>query len=468
MSVTNESIIRKYVIGIFAASMFFSMLSFAGAQSTTQSAGKSPKELLTAVIDAEKAVKDQEAKITLLLAKEPYETANEYADRKAVYDDGGILNSLKAKYNDDKKAFEADIYTVANDKVDLKFSTFNRETKEWTVSLKSLDLTCPFDDTKTINISGAKDLATEFAKIDELLQAKKLIGLIKYRYVYYMDGKYAVQVFLAEIRDSNTENTPIPSLNFFKPNFTFTSSESAKSILSYMNQVYVKGGVFGMGSTSGASNQKPMHEVRVSDFWIMNTEVMQKDYASLMGKNPSDYMGDYRPVENVSWYEAVAYANMLSQKDGLRAAYTISGTNVSCDFAANGWRLPTEAEWEYAARGGQSSRGNVYSGSNDINAVAWHKRNSGERTKQVGTKEANELGLFDMSGNVWEWCWDWYGKYSGGSQTNPLGAASGSLRVLRGGCWDYNSSNCSVASRDNVIPDYRSSDGGFRVLRPQF
>ena len=130
------------------------------------------------------------------------------------------------------------------------------------------------------------------------------------------------------------------------------------------------------------------------------------------------------PVICVSWYDAVDYCNWLSRKDGLLPAYSRGGNSIQCNFSANGYRLPTEAEWEYAATGGSSSRGYTYSGSNTIGNVAWYSGNSGLKPHPVGGKQANELGLYDMSGNVWEWCWDWYGDYPSRSQTDPTGVSS--------------------------------------------
>ena len=234
-------------------------------------------------------------------------------------------------------------------------------------------------------------------------------------------------------------------------------------------EINVKGGAFRMGSDTGESDEKPVHEVRVSDFLMMKTEVTQKDYAALMGANPaSGYgVGDSYPVYNVSWYDAVGYANKLSERDGLKRCYTISGTEVSCDWSANGWRLPTEAEWEYAARGGTQTKGYTYAGSNDVNAVAWNSGNSGSSTHPVGGKQANELELCDMSGNVWEWCWDWYGSYASGAQTDSRGAASGSSRVFRGGGWLFDASYARTAYRFDVLdPSYRIVNLGFRLVRP--
>jgi uncharacterized caspase-like protein len=234
---------------------------------------------------------------------------------------------------------------------------------------------------------------------------------------------------------------------------------------SLRGEIPVQGGIFQMGSTTGDDDEKPVHAVTVSDFWMMKTEVTQRDYAALMGTNPSEFKGDTLPVETVSWYDAVAYANKLSNRDGLQPAYRISGTSVDWDRSANGWRLPTEAEWEYAARGGRSSRGYTYAGSNDAAAVAWYGNNSGVKTNPVGTKAANELGLHDLSGNVWEWCWDWMGAYSAVAQTDPTGSASGTHRVRRGGGWILGASRTRSADRNGLTPDDRTNFLGLRLVR---
>lgn len=236
--------------------------------------------------------------------------------------------------------------------------------------------------------------------------------------------------------------------------------------------VYVEGGTFQMGSNSGESDEKPVHSVTVSSFYIGKYEVTQKQWTEVMGSNPSHFQGDNLPVEDISWYQAVEFCNKLSQKEGLTPAYTINGRNVTCNWNANGYRLPTEAEWEYAARGGNKAKKrffggykNNYSGSNNIDEVAWYSSNSGSKTQAVGTKKANELGIYDMSGNVWEWCWDWYGSYSSGAKTNPRGSSSGSRRVLRGGSWLYYAKYCRSAYRRNSSPDDSNLNRGFRLLR---
>ena len=204
-----------------------------------------------------------------------------------------------------------------------------------------------------------------------------------------------------------------------------TNSLSAELNKLINNMVYVSGGTFTMGATSeqgsdAESDEKPTHNVTLSSYYICKYEVTQALWRAVMGSNPSYFKGDNLPVESVSWNDCQTFINRLNS------------------YTGRNFRLPTEAEWEFAARGGNYSRHYKYSGSNYIGDVAWYTDNSGSRTHPVGTKQANELGLYDMSGNVYEWCSDWYGSYSSYSQSNPTGAASGSDRVDRGGSWiDY-------------------------------
>jgi formylglycine-generating enzyme required for sulfatase activity len=211
--------------------------------------------------------------------------------------------------------------------------------------------------------------------------------------------------------------------------------------------VLVKGGTFTMGCTNEQSGQcaddeYPSHSVTLSDYYIGKYEVTQKQWQDIMGSNPSYFKGDNLPVENVSWNDVQTFINKLNAKTGKKC------------------RLPTEAEWEFAARGGNKSRGYVYSGSNDLNEVGWY---NGNQTHPVGIKSPNELGIYDMSGNVWEWCGDWYGDYSTGSVTNPVGPSHGSYRVNRGGSWNANSQICRVAFRDRYTPSHSRNNLGFRV-----
>jgi formylglycine-generating enzyme required for sulfatase activity len=224
------------------------------------------------------------------------------------------------------------------------------------------------------------------------------------------------------------------------------------------NMVFVKGGTFQMGSNE-SDDEKPIHSVTVNDFYIGKYEVTQKEWRAIMGTNPSHFKDcDSCPVEKVSWNDVQEYIKKLNAKTG------------------RNYRLPTEAEWEYAARGGNQSKGYAYSGSNTIDNVAWYGENSYDLgsehknygTNPVGQKSPNELGIYDMSGNVYEWCTDWYGSdyYKNSSSNNPKGANSGTYRVLRGGAWNYTPAICRIAFRFNYAPTIRSNYIGFRVVFP--
>ena len=236
--------------------------------------------------------------------------------------------------------------------------------------------------------------------------------------------------------------------------------------------IEVTGGNFLMGSRygDGYRDEDPQQKVTLSDYRITPTQVtfaMYDVYCDATGaKKPDDedWGRGERPAININWYDAVRYANWLSEQQGLEPAYSIDGEEVSWNRRANGWRLPTEAEWEYAARGGQQSQGFRYSGSNTADEVAWYADNSRRKTHPVGRKKHNELGLYDMSGNVYEWCWDWYGNYSSEPQTDPTGPASGSCRVIRGGSWYGDESDARSADRNYSNMSYRSIRHGFRLL----
>jgi len=246
---------------------------------------------------------------------------------------------------------------------------------------------------------------------------------------------------------------------------TVSSAPVPQQVNTPQNMVYVEGGTFLMGSERDYW-QKPVHEVTVSSFYMGKYEVTQKEYQAVMGSNPSDFRGNNRPVHKVSWYDAVEYCNRLSKKEGLTPCYSGSGDDITCNWNANGYRLPTEAEWEYAARGGINKDDYIHSGSNDIYKVAWYLINS-RKTHYVGKKKANSLGIYDMSGNVYEWCWDWYDEayYSKSPRNNPTGAASGSIRVCRGGSWISSLGDCTVSFRFYYDPFSRYCNLGFRVVR---
>lgn len=250
----------------------------------------------------------------------------------------------------------------------------------------------------------------------------------------------------SQTKDVNVPHTGSLSdvmLGFIPDGRTFTVKKVS------FRMIAVKGGTFQMGATSeqqsAGKEEKPVHSVTLSDYSIGETEVTQELWQAVMGKNPSNFKGPNNPVEQVSWEDCQTFIQKLNK------------------LTKQNFRLPTEAEWEYAARGGNRSSHTQYSGSSSIDAVAWYDGNSGSKTHPVKTRQPNELGIYDMSGNVWEWCHDWYGSYSSGSQTNPKGATSGSIRVIRGGGWDSGAGRCRVAYRDWAAPGNRCDLLGLRL-----
>jgi formylglycine-generating enzyme required for sulfatase activity len=219
------------------------------------------------------------------------------------------------------------------------------------------------------------------------------------------------------------------------------------------DMVSVEGGTFTMGCNDEQDNdcrewEKPLHKVTLSKFSIGRYEVTQAQWRAVMGSDPTNlkFTGcDDCPVDRVSWNDAQNFINQLNQMTGKR------------------FRLPTEAEWEYAARGGNKSKGYKYSGSNNIDSVAWHIDNSDDKTHPVGLKLPNELGIYDMSGNVWEWCNDWNGDYSKNAKTNPKGPSTGTSRVYRGGSWTSIAERCRISNRYSLSPIIHYSLLGFRL-----
>ncbi len=236
--------------------------------------------------------------------------------------------------------------------------------------------------------------------------------------------------------------------------------------------ILIPGGQFVMGG--GSSNSL----VTLVSFYMSEVPITQLQYAHIMGKNPSKLVGDNKPVESVNWCEAIIYCNMLSKLSGLMPCYSIGTSTdlnmfeatspvwkrINCNFTANGFRLPTEAEWEYAARDGKTSKPTPYAGSANINSVAWYGENSGITSHNVATKEPNDLKLYDMCGNVAEWCWDYYvPNLPSGAQTNPHGPSTGDMHVKRGGSWLDDPQQCTVFYRSGSAPNGKSSSLGFRV-----
>lgn len=262
------------------------------------------------------------------------------------------------------------------------------------------------------------------------------------------------------------------------------------------NFVLVKGGSF-----KNIRSNFYARGVTVTDFYIDKYDVTQKEWTQVMGNNPSKFKGDDLPVEMVSWYDSIAYCNKRSLKEGLQPYYNIDTHapdpnnepdpkfgdldevkwTVTTNPGANGYRLPTEAEWEYAAFGGRKSKGYTYSGGNNVDEVAWYWKNSGDkplsgawtlaaiqqnhnRAQPVGRKKPNELGLYDMSGNVRQWCWDWHGELQA-NVADPQGRPSGFARVWKGGGWMGVDFSCNPAYRGSLAANGVGPDQGFRVCR---
>jgi formylglycine-generating enzyme required for sulfatase activity len=271
---------------------------------------------------------------------------------------------------------------------------------------------------------------------------------------------------LLELAQQNKEAElkPIAGRRVYDPNTgTYVLADPPTTSTAPDNFIRVEGGTYTMGCQDGrdtdcSDSEKPPHQVTVSTFYLSKYEVTQAQWRQVMGRDPTTPYNkgcDQCPVEKVSWNDIQEFLQKLNAQTG------------------QNYRLPTEAEWEYAARGGNKSRGYLYSGSNDIGEVAWYSANAQEgnshgaqrTTRPVGGKKPNELGLYDMSGNVWEWCSDWYGYYENSAQQNPRSPTSGTARVLRGGSWLNNPRDCRSANRGRYAPAFSHNNIGFRLAR---
>ncbi len=293
---------------------------------------------------------------------------------------------------------------------------------------------------KPHNIQNTKQKDTKKTESNSNYTYWAIIGL----------GLIIMMAFFIAIMSSSTKDKSLDENKMTNKVFSNTSLKfNVKGITFEMKPV--EGGTFQMGATTEQGDdydsyfEKPVHSVTLNDYYICSTEVTQALWKAVMGNNPSHFKGDKLPVEQVKWDDCQTFISKLNQ------------------LTSENFRLPTEAEWEYAARGGKKRKGYKYSGSNSLDKVAWYADNSGEKTHEVATKQPNELGLYDMSGNVWEWCQDWYGDYSSSSQTNPTGASTGSNRVLRGGYWGNGARYCRSSYRGYDDPADRGYSLGLRL-----
>jgi len=340
-----------------------------------------------------------------------------------------------------------------------------------------------------------KDYVKAIADFNELIKINS-----DEKYFYYLRGtaKLYNGDYNSAIADLSIVMRIDPNYYFQDDIMDLLSSYSFElAVRQKTKMVRIEAGSFLMGSPANEPerihNEGPQHRVNVSAFYIGKFQVTQKEYRDIMGENPSYCKGDNHPVENVSWYKAIEYCNALSRREGLTPVYTIDKTRydlnnksewdevkwvVTWNRNANGYRLPTEAEWEYACRAGTNTPFNT---GNNITAsqanydgkYPYNKNVKGVSrniTTGVGSFifTSNPWGLYDMHGNVWEWCWDWFGDYSNAVQTDPVGAVSGSYRVARGGCYDSPAFGARSAARNYVNPSYANSIVnliGLRIVR---
>jgi formylglycine-generating enzyme required for sulfatase activity len=358
-----------------------------------------------------------------------------------------------------------DTAVAVNKHIQYKIKAMAGENESDYVTSVILDNMIPYPTNLRINVIGGGIISLTWGYVSEGITGfkidKKAVGDT---WELYEDD---IESGSREWEDNNCHNNDSYRIKAY---FQEYESQTSNEVKFMENMEYVEGGTFEMGDqfNEGDGDELPVHEVAVSSFYIGIHEVTQEEYEALMGFNPShDYgIGDDYPVYYVSWHDVVEYCNALSEYEGLTQCYNLS--DWSCDFSANGYRLPTEVEWEYAARGGVNWEDNYkYSGVTDnLSYYGWYHNNSGGQIHEVGTKLPNQLGIFDMSGNVWEWCNDWYSSnyYETSPEENPTGPNTGSYRVLRGGSWSSNAGYCRCANRDTYSPASSFNYLGFRLV----
>lgn len=410
--------------------------------------------------------------------------------------------------NEEKRAIEtlaAKIYRIGNPDVKVSIGEYDRDAKFWPITVESSDPNLIFRTSYRYSILSSQDRGSSFMKFDEFVKAGLLSGQAEYSVQRVAPSTYSLNITSVSIVHRETgeilATDKTPKMNFMY--YTDSSGvrlvdglDSRQNARDQWQSFLVEGGSFSMGSTSGSEDQKPVRLVSVASFHIGRYEVTVGEFRafvestsyqtqaqvlgggfrwtgkewkrdpSLTWLSPGFQQSDRDPVVVVSWNDAAAYCNWLSWKEGLQPAYRESGENYVLDWTRNGYRLPTEAEWEFAARGGRATRGALYSGSMDPRIAAWYYATAAGVTHPAGTKAPNELGLYDMSGNVWEWCQDWYGPYQSSERSDPKGAVSGTHRVLRGGSYASEESACRPTYRGAFAPSLSLPYVGFRVVKP--
>ena len=323
------------------------------------------------------------------------------------------------------------------------------------VAARTIKLSSPTPIHGAVDISSSPSLATVYVDGVEKGQTPLILQNIlvgPHKLVFKKEGYNTIGMDIEITEGENNSYSATLAVKDSKAPVHANVSRKSYSVNGVQFvMIEVEGGTFTMGATEDQGNEayngeRPTHKVTLSSYSIGETEVTQELWQAVMGANPSNFTGNkQRPVEMVSWGDCQVFIKKLNQ---------LTGKN---------FRLPTEAEWEYAARGGSASKGYKYSGGNMVHNVGWYTENAMLTTHAVKVKQPNELGIYDMSGNVFEWCSDWFSRYSSADQTNPTGPSTGSHRVLRGGCWDVNDKYCRAAYRGIMPPDSRYNFIGFRL-----
>ncbi len=419
------------------------------------------------------------------------------------YDD--FMKRLAAEEVEAIAKLERKIFTIGAPQVKLTVGSFDRNLKYWPITVESPDPNFLFKSSFRYSIAGASDIGATYTAFDSLVKTNSLAGEADYSVIRKGSGTYLVEIKAVKIVHKATGRL-LARDEGAKTSFMFYTRDpgvrladglsSLKTARDTWQIVTVEGGSFQMGALGGEDDQKPVHQVTLPSFLIGKFEVTVGEFrafvestgyrtqAELSGggyvwtgrewkrdknvtwMNPGFVQTERDPVTVVSWNDTAEYCNWLSWKEGLQPAYRALADSYYVDWTRNGYRLPTEAQWEYAARGGRGSRGSAYAGSVDVRLAAWYYGNSDNRTHAIGTKNPNELGLYDFSGNAWEWCLDWYGAYPTGAQTDPRGPESGTHRVLRGGSYASDEAACKPTYRGAFGPSLALNYSGFRVARP--
>ncbi|MEI6385263.1 MAG: formylglycine-generating enzyme family protein [Spirochaetota bacterium] len=385
---------------------------------------------------------------------------------------------LKAAWDAARSELEDGVWTVEAAGFSLSLGDWDRNKKQWDLIVVGQYMGFPVNLQFIWNIAQTYDPKRVYDQVNAFVKAKALGCRIIYHVSWQGGSQWRAEQASLEVVGKNEDGSEMTLESFLIDpmvghyDFAATSPDEVSKV-SFIDLVAVTGGSFTMGSPmiqAGRRDNEVEHAVTVSGFRIGKTEITQVQYQAVMGRNPSYFSrldnAPRHPVEQVSWYDALAFCNKLSAMEGLSPAYEYKGMKISHVATATGYRLPTEAEWEYAARGGAMADGTLYAGSVSLGEAAWFYGNSDQWTHPFGQLKANGLGLVDMSGNIWEWCYDWYGDYPTKAGVDPVGGTSGPYRVLRGGSWGSAADYCTVSNRNYNYPNYRHYYVGFRVVAP--